>query len=233
MIDETFAKAVKVWRENFGALATAGLIAWAIPIALGLIVQLVAYAFGITDPQNIPYWAVIITSVASAALLNGFGIAANYAVRVGKREIREMAKTAWERVLETSTALLFAVFPAITGTLLSLVVITLMGEAWAWLASLLSIVGILGSILVSLMPYQAAEHGWQGAMSKSIEVGKKVYITLLLLNIFYALVYITILALFPNPEIGAGALMIIDILFLMHIRHQTFFEVLDSVSARE
>ncbi len=233
MIDQLFARAYRAWRENLGALAVAGLIAWAIPIVIMLIVEGIAYIFGITDPENIPYWAMIIASVASIALLNGFSIAANYAVRSGKREIGEMMRTAWKRTLETSTALLFATFPAITGALLALVVIAFLDETGGWLASVLSLLGVFGSVLVSLMPYQAAEHGWQDAMSRSIDAGKKVYITLLLLNFFFALIYITLLSFFPSPEIGASALMIVDIFFLMHIRHQTFFEVLDSVSARE
>ena len=83
MIDQLFARAYRVWKENIGALAVAGLIAWAIPIVIIGIVEGIAYAFGITDPENIPYWATIIASVASMALLNGFGIAANYAVRYG------------------------------------------------------------------------------------------------------------------------------------------------------
>lgn len=232
MIDELIARALRVWRENKGLLIAVGILSWLIPIAFSFLLAVIASLFGISDPANIPYWAVIITFVASSALMNAVAINGNYAVRKRVGDVKDITRRAFEHSLETATAVLFTAFPAITGALLAMVVITLLGEAWAWLATILFIIGVLGSILVTLMPYYAAEHGWQNAMQHAIDTGKKIYITLLLLNLFFGLIYITIVLPF-DPETASFILIAVDTLFLMHLRHQTFFEVLDSVSGRE
>lgn len=229
MIDTIIAKAYKTWRENAGQLIVIGTVTWAIPMILSGILGIVAAAFGITDPKMIPEWAIIITTVVAFALMNAFAINGNYAIRKRIFPASSAMKFATSRVLETATALLFSVFPAVTGMLLALIVITLFGESWSALAAILALAGVLGSILFTFLPYYAAEHGWQGAMAHAYNAGRKVYITLILLSIFFALIYITIPALFADPTTGTMMLMLTDIVFLMHIRHQTFFELLDSV----
>ncbi len=233
MLEDVFSRAYEMWKRHAGALAIAGIVAWSIPIILAAMVGVISAAFGIKNPENLPIWATATTMVAGIALMNGFAVGANYAVRRGRILIQDILHMGAEKSLDAATAFLFASFPAITGMLLGMLVVVMLGDSWGWLASILAVSGALGTVLVSLLPYLATEHGWQGAMDRAIRLGKMFYITLFLLNVFFALIYITLLALLPNPEWGATITFLIDALFLMHIRHQTFFEVLDSVQDRE
>ena len=236
MIDEVIARAYMVWRENAGLLIFIGILSWTLlfllVLAFSVVVGLIAVAFGTTDPQAIPEWVVTTVLVASSTLMVAFSINGNYAVRRKILPLSRAIRFSLSRILETGTAILFFAFPAVTGTLIALLVITLLGEAWSWLGFVFAVVGALGSVLFTLMPYYAPEKGWKEAMERAHVVGRKIYITLLLLQVFFALIYITILSLFADPLTGTIVLTLVDVTFLMHLKHQTFLELIDSEGAR-
>jgi len=215
-------RAFQVWKTHVLELAVSGLISWGT-----LIVALAIISF-----LRPPAWLSLPLMVAALSIMQGITIAANYAVRIGKADLPRVLRVTLSKTLDAATALLFSCFPAITGALVGMVLVYMGGTLGAFVGVALAVMGVLGWILVSLMPYQAVEHGWQGAMARSVGIGRKVYITLLLLHAFFLLIYITPFFYLP-PTTAVAALMVMDIFLLAHIRHQAFFEVLDSVSVHE
>ena len=233
MIDELVARAYRVWRENAGLLIAIGALSLGIQLFVMVTLNILAVLFGISDPEAIPEWAVVVASILALTLMNAFAINGNYAIR---RKIAPLSRSitySASKKLETGTAILFSIFPAIVGMLCALIVFTTLGGSWSWLAVLSILTGICGSILLALSPYYAPDRGWWGAVTHAYAVGRKIYITLFLTYIFFALIYITIHLLFADPSIRIIAFMLADAAFLAHIKHQTFFEIIDSVEGRK
>lgn len=233
MIDELVTRAYRRWKENAGLLIAIGALSCGIPFVVIAVLSIFAVSLGITDPEAIPELAIIFASILAVTLMNAFVINGNYAIRKKIAPLSKSITYSASRILETGTAILFSTFPAIIGMVCALLVFTTLGESWSWLAVVLIIAGICGSVSLALSPYYAPDRGWWGAVTHAYAVGRKIYITLFLTYIFFVLIYITAHLLLANPSIRIIVFVLTDMVFLTHIKHQTFFEIIDSVEARE
>jgi hypothetical protein len=232
-IDIAVRNAYNIWRQRMGLLSALGAWTFLLAITIGSVAALPAnYVTG-----NIQ---IAILSVATVLLMVTYqtvGIIVNYAVRQGF-PANEAIRRSFSDYPNVASAVLIASIPWILGLLLAT------GFALAGILypnnieilSILSFLSLVGGALVAnvftTLPYRSAEKPWIGAWDSAIRDGRDLYITLLLTNLFYALIYITIIAL-AGPNYWPIILFAVDAGFLMHLRHQTYFEIIRSVSARE